>query len=184
MSTMLRVLQGSSTSRCGIRFFSQFRVIQLGSPIFDPSELNPIRNNKANPNESFLNLNNANARKRQQQQQQKQNQEQNNLLLEEGKGISSNYQLQPRENAMATRLTGVTAGRTIDVYNGDTSAAFRQLNSMVAANSIAQDRRSQRFYMKPGKVAEMKKSLRHRREFMMGFQRLMELVKDAKRKGY
>lgn len=90
----------------------------------------------------------------------------------------------PKDDALSSRLTGVVAGRTVNVFNNDTANAFRQLNSIMFANNIAQDKRSQRFHMKPGKVAEMKRSQKHRRDFMKGFKRLIEIVKDAKRKGY
>lgn len=94
------------------------------------------------------------------------------------------YSHKPKDDALSSRLTGVVAGRTVNVFNNDTSNAFRQLNAIMFANNIAQDKRAQRFYMKPGKVAEMKRSQKHRRDFMKGFKRLIEIVKDAKRKGY
>lgn len=92
--------------------------------------------------------------------------------------------LNPRDDAMSSRLVDVYAGRIIEVRDHNTSQAFRSLNSMLSYNGVARDRRSQRFYMKPGKVAELKKSQRHRKVFMLAFKRMMDLVKDAKRKGY
>ena len=89
-----------------------------------------------------------------------------------------------REEAASLKNYSIKTGRTVDVNNGDTATAFRLLNSIVNANNIPGDKRSQRFYIKPGKKAEMKRSQRHRREFMKGFKRLMDIVKDAKRKGY
>lgn len=88
-----------------------------------------------------------------------------------------------RDQALGSKF-GVKPGRTVTVFNNDTATACKRLNSVVFANQIAMDRRSQRFHMKPGKKAELKRSQRHRRDFMKGFKRLMDIVKDAKRKGY
>lgn len=90
----------------------------------------------------------------------------------------------PREDAMSSKLTGVQAGRTIDVFSGNTMAAFQRLGSVVRSNSIFKDKRAQRFHLKPGKARELRKSLKHRKEFMKSFKNLIDVVKDAKRKGY
>lgn len=94
--------------------------------------------------------------------------------------------LQLREEALDSTATvrGVQAGRTVVVHNGDTNTALRRLTRKLVSNGVPMDRRNQRFHMKPGKVAEMKRSQRHRRDFKKGFKRLIEIVKDAKRKGY
>ncbi|SMN18232.1 similar to Saccharomyces cerevisiae YBL090W MRP21 Mitochondrial ribosomal protein of the small subunit [Maudiozyma saulgeensis] len=91
---------------------------------------------------------------------------------------------QIREEAASLKNFSIKTGRTVLVNNSDTASACRRLNGLVFANQIAIDRRKQRFHMKPGKKAEMKRSQRHRKDFMKGFKRLMEVVKDAKRKGY
>lgn len=91
---------------------------------------------------------------------------------------------QIREEAAALRKFSIMSGRTATVNNCDTATACRRLSSLLFANEIAIDRRKQRFHMKPGKKAELKRSQRHRKDFMKGFKRLMEVVKDAKRKGY
>ncbi|QEU62818.1 Mrp21 [Kluyveromyces lactis] len=90
----------------------------------------------------------------------------------------------PREDALSSKLTGIQAGRTIDVFSGNTMAAFQRLGSIVRSNSIQKDKRAQRFYLKPGKARELRKSQKHRKEFMKSFKNLIEVVKDAKRKGY
>ncbi|AAS54207.2 AGL284Cp [Eremothecium gossypii ATCC 10895] len=92
--------------------------------------------------------------------------------------------LSPREDAFRSRLTGVRAGRTVSVFNGNTSQALQRQNMLLRSARIAQDRREQRFYLKPGKVKEQQRSRKHRREFMRAFKGLIEVVKDAKRKGY
>ncbi|CAI4938077.1 CGH_3_HP_G0000220.mRNA.1.CDS.1 [Saccharomyces cerevisiae] len=76
------------------------------------------------------------------------------------------------------------SGKSIIVNKNNPAESFKRLNRIMFENNIPGDKRSQRFYMKPGKVAELKRSQRHRKEFMMGFKRLIEIVKDAKRKGY
>lgn len=98
----------------------------------------------------------------------------------------SSEDLQLREEALDSTATvrGVQAGRTVVVHNGDTSTALRRLTRKLVSNGVPMDRRNQRFHMKPGKVAELKRSQRHRRDFKKGFKRLIEIVKDAKRKGY
>ncbi|EJS44609.1 mrp21p [Saccharomyces arboricola H-6] len=76
------------------------------------------------------------------------------------------------------------SGKSIIMNKNNPAESFKRLNRIMFENNIPGDKRSQRFYMKPGKVAELKRSQRHRKEFMMGFKRLIEIVKDAKRKGY
>ncbi|CAL9730946.1 small ribosomal subunit protein bS21m [Monosporozyma unispora] len=88
-----------------------------------------------------------------------------------------------RETALSTKF-GPLAGRTVDVINGDTATAFRRLDSIISSNQVWKDRRDQRFHMKPGKKKELKRSTHHRKIFMKGFKRLMDVVKDANRKGY
>ena len=160
----------------GIKSFSTASRVCNSSPIFDPSQLNPLSNSGSkNANDGKLQLNipkSANATGQQQQQQQQQQR------------FSASFMLSPKEDALGSRLTGVRAGRTVDVFNNDTAAAFRQLNSIAFANKIAQDRRNQRYHLKAGKARELRRSQKHRRDFMKGFKRLIEIVKDAKRKGY
>ncbi|SCU97638.1 LADA_0H07316g1_1 [Lachancea dasiensis] len=146
-------------------FSSSFRLSNsASSPIFDPSQLNPLSNaRKTSETSAKLQL---------------------NIPASGQRLTAASFVASPKEDALTSRLTGVRAGRTVDVYNGDTAGAFRQLNSVVFANRIAQDKRNQRFHVKRGKAKEMRASQKHRREFMKGFKRLIEVVKDAKRKGY
>ncbi|AGO13596.1 AaceriAGL284Cp [[Ashbya] aceris (nom. inval.)] len=92
--------------------------------------------------------------------------------------------LSPREDAFRSRLTGVRAGRTVAVFNGNTSQALQRQNVLLRSARVAQDRREQRFHLKPGKAKEQQRSRKHRREFMRAFKDMIEVVKDAKRKGY
>ncbi|GAV52177.1 hypothetical protein ZYGR_0AG01680 [Zygosaccharomyces rouxii] len=142
---------------------------RLQDPIFDPSQLNPIRikDSNAKSQEPLLNLRPKGFQDKSSSQSR-----------------VAAFDLQPKDDALSSRLTGVPAGRTVDVYNNDTASACRQLNSVMLANKIPQMKKAQRFYLKPGKVAEIKRSQRHRKDFMKGFKRLIEVVKDAKRKGY
>lgn len=154
------------------RLFSVGRIINQDFPSFDHSLLNPL--SSKNPTSKSDQL----------------SQSLNHDYKQKSKPSSNaprgfaEFAHNPRDDALGSRLTGVVAGRTVNVFNSDTSNAFRQLNGIMFANKIPQDSRNQRFYMKPGKVAELKKSQRHRRDFMKGFKRLIEIVKDAKRKGY
>ncbi|CCE65200.1 hypothetical protein TPHA_0K00660 [Tetrapisispora phaffii CBS 4417] len=148
------------------RAFSRTVKVASSQPIFDPLQLNPIRSGgTSNINSSLKDLNDANKKRKQEL-------------------LKSSFQLQPKDDALSARMVGVQAGRTVDIFNGNTQNGLRQLSSLVYTNNIPQDRKDQMFYKKPGKVAERKRSLRHRKEFKKGFQRLIEIVKDAKRKGY
>ncbi|SCW00098.1 LAFE_0B09406g1_1 [Lachancea fermentati] len=167
------MLRSGTRVTSGIRMFGNCaRLCNSGnSPIFDPSQLNPLSGTAAgasavNRLEMKLPKTNETTQSRSQQR------------------LAESFVLSPKEDAMGSRLTGVKGGRSVDVFNGDTSGAFRQLNSIVFANRIAQDRRNQRFHLKPGKAKELRRSQKHRRDFMKGFKRLIDIVKDAKRKGY
>lgn len=156
-----------------LRPFSLSRPVRQEFPTFDHSLLNPLSSKKPTQKSTQLSqsLNHEYIQKTRSNQQ-------------NGPRSLAEFAHNPRDDALSSRLTGVSAGRTVDVFNNDTSSAFRQLNSIMFANKIPQDSRNQRFYMKPGKVAELKRSQKHRRDFMKGFKRLIEIVKDAKRKGY
>lgn len=154
------------------RFFSVGRRANQEFPSFDHSLLNPLSNKKPTSKSDQLS------------QSLTHDHRQKSKTRSNGPRGFTEFAHNPRDDALSSRLTGVVAGRTVNVFNNDTSNAFRQLNGIMFANKIPQDSRNQRFYMKPGKVAEMKKSQRHRRDFMKGFKRLIEIVKDAKRKGY
>lgn len=155
-----------------IRCFHPNRQAYQEFPSFDHSLLNPLHNKKSTPKNDELS-----------QSLSHDHEQKLKASLEVSQGFSE-FSHNPKDDALSSRLTGVIAGRTVDVFNNDTSNAFRQLNSIMFSNKIPQDSRNQRFYMKPGKVAELKKSQRHRRDFMKGFKRLIDIVKDAKRKGY
>ncbi|AQZ14827.1 MRP21 (YBL090W) [Zygosaccharomyces parabailii] len=170
------IMLGNSGRYNALRYTNSLRTVTRGfmsthptcqDPIFDPSQLNPLRfdNSRSKSQKPLLDLKPKNTQDR-------------------SRSRVAAFDLQPKDDALSSRLTGVVAGRTVDVYNNDTAAACRQLNSLMFANKIPQDKRAQRFYMKPGKVAENKRSQRHRKDFMKGFKRLIEVVKDAKRKGY
>lgn len=151
-----------------IRFLSVSCRAHQEFPSFDHSLLNPLSNRKIQKNNEV-------------------SQSLSHDYVQKTRSTSrkfTEFAHNPRDDALSSRLTGVAAGRTVDVFNNDTASAFRQLNSIMFANRIPQDSRNQRFYMKPGKVAELKRSQKHRRDFMKGFKRLIEIVKDAKRKGY
>ncbi|CAR22047.1 mitochondrial 37S ribosomal protein bS21m [Lachancea thermotolerans CBS 6340] len=181
-TTTLSVSQRSKMlSSRGVRLSQSVRTISSSlrllnssnSPIFDPSQLNPLSNTKVGTGASS---------KLQFEIPSPQN---SSAPQDQGQRFAAaSFIASPKEDALTSRLTGVRAGRTVDVYNGDTAGAFRQLNSVVFSNRIAQDRRNQRFHLKRGKAKEIRSSQRHRREFMKGFKRLIEVVKDAKRKGY
>lgn len=90
----------------------------------------------------------------------------------------------PKDVAAQLRITGPKAGKMVKVINNDIDAAFRALRGIVNANNIRGDKAAQRFYIKPGKRRELKTINKNKRVFMQGFRRMMEVVKDASRRGY
>lgn len=92
--------------------------------------------------------------------------------------------INPKDVAAQLRITGPRAGKIVKVINHDIDGAFRALRSVVNSNNIKGDQIDQRFYLKPGKARELKTIRKNKREFMKGFKRLMEVVKDASRRGY
>lgn len=89
-----------------------------------------------------------------------------------------------KATAESLKLTGPLAGCVVSVHKGDINRAYRQLKGVVNANNIRGEAMMQRFHMKPGKVLEMKRIKRKKKTFDEGIRRLMDLVKEAKRRGY
>lgn len=91
---------------------------------------------------------------------------------------------QAKQYAKMIPITGPISGRMTRVTGGNIDGAFRSLRYIVSSNSIRTDKNAQRFYKKPGKVAEEKTMRRKRKMFDAGIRRLIDIVKDAKRRGY
>ncbi|GMM35901.1 mitochondrial 37S ribosomal protein [Saccharomycopsis crataegensis] len=73
----------------------------------------------------------------------------------------------------------------VNVRNSNTLVSdFKKLEGIVGRNQIAQDKRDQRFYVRPGRKRRLDRSRRHRKLFKAGFKNLLGMVKDARRKGY
>ncbi|AMD20466.1 HDL278Cp [Eremothecium sinecaudum] len=143
-------------------FSTTIKAAQDSRPLFDSSLFKAISNKAANPT-AISNENSSSA---------------------PGGKVDLLSMLSPRDDALGSKLTGPMAGRTVAVFNGNTMRAFQRLNSIIRSNEIAEEKRQQRFYLKPGKAKEQQRSQKHRKEFMKGFKSLIEVVKDAKRKGY
>ncbi|ODV93181.1 hypothetical protein PACTADRAFT_51800 [Pachysolen tannophilus NRRL Y-2460] len=90
----------------------------------------------------------------------------------------------PKMIASETPITGVLAGRTVDVRSGNVSGALASLNRLLKINNIQKTLIKQRFYMKPGKVQAQIRVDSRKRRFDKGFRRLLNVVKEAKRRGY
>lgn len=73
------------------------------------------------------------------------------------------------------------AGRTKAVENGDLTAAFRSLNSTLRNNSVAREYRTQKFYEKPSNKRVRLNRERHRKRFLSGVKRLVNLVKEQRK---
>lgn len=89
----------------------------------------------------------------------------------------------PRQG-LSLKRTGPIAGRVVSVHKNDLNTAFKRLRGVISANNIKGEKMAQRFYKKPGKVLEEKQIRRKKRVFNEGVRRLMEVVKEAKRRGY
>lgn len=72
----------------------------------------------------------------------------------------------------------------MDVIDGNIGQALKQLNNLVRSNNVAQERRKQRFYLRPSKAKAELRMERNKRRFGKGFKRLLQIVNEAKRKGY
>lgn len=73
------------------------------------------------------------------------------------------------------------SGRTRPVVNGDISAAFRSLNQTLKVNNVAKDYRTQKFHEKPSNKRVRLARERHRRRFLSGVKRLVNLVKEQRK---
>lgn len=97
---------------------------------------------------------------------------------------ASELRANPKDVANQLRVTGPRAGRIVKIINHDVDGAFRALQSVVRTNNIRGDLNDQRFYLKPGKARELKSIRKNKKEFMKSFRRMMQVVKDASRRGY
>lgn len=100
----------------------------------------------------------------------------------------SNKPINPSFTAKSTaerlKVTGPLAGRIVTVRNGDINTAYRNIKFIINSNNIRGESMAQRFHMKPGKKLELKRIRRKKKMFNEGIRRLMDLVKEAKRRGY
>ena len=90
----------------------------------------------------------------------------------------------PKAYARTVAIKGPIAGRIVSVPQGNIDSAFRSLKYLVNSNNIRLDKNAQRFYKKPSKVLEEKRMRRKNKLFDQGIRRLVDIVKDAKRRGY
>ncbi|ODQ63418.1 hypothetical protein NADFUDRAFT_53683 [Nadsonia fulvescens var. elongata DSM 6958] len=81
--------------------------------------------------------------------------------------------------------TGLLRSRTVSVSDpGSLKMNLGVLNSMAVRSGLRQAYHSFKEYEKPTRKRKRVKSMRHRKKFMVGFKRLMDLVHEAKRKGF
>ncbi|OLL21945.1 37S ribosomal protein mrp21, mitochondrial [Neolecta irregularis DAH-3] len=78
---------------------------------------------------------------------------------------------------------GPYAGRSVAIDRGDLSFAFRKLHHILKNNNVRQQFRRQKYYEKPSVKAKRLRSERHRKMFKEGVKRLVNIVRDMKRKG-
>lgn len=87
----------------------------------------------------------------------------------------------PRRTVAPSGPFSTYAGRTRPVVNGDLGPAFRQLNNTLRNNNVAKDYRTQKFYEKPSNKRVRLNRERHRKRFLSGVKRLVNLVKEQRK---
>jgi small subunit ribosomal protein MRP21 len=97
---------------------------------------------------------------------------------------ATDMKMNPKDVAKHIPITGPIAGRMVAVNPGNIDGAFRNLKFLVNSNNVKTDKNAQRFYKKPGKVLEEKAIRRKKKLFDAGVRRLIDIVKEAKRRGY
>ena len=75
----------------------------------------------------------------------------------------------------------VYRGRTKDVKDGDIAGAFKSLNITLKNNSVAKHYKTQKFYEKPSDKRVRLNRERHRKRFLSGVKRLVNLVKEQRK---
>lgn len=89
------------------------------------------------------------------------------------------------KNQAALMSAGKGAALSVNVKDADSlPIAIKRLDGMIRRNSIIGDLRAQEFHIRKGKKKRMIRAKRHRKLFKEGFKYLLNMVKDAKRKGY
>lgn len=73
------------------------------------------------------------------------------------------------------------SGRTKPVIDGDVAGAFRSLNTTLRNNMVAKEYRTQKFYEKPSDKRVRLNRERHRKRFLSGVKRLVNLVKEQRK---
>ncbi|ODQ83239.1 hypothetical protein BABINDRAFT_29897 [Babjeviella inositovora NRRL Y-12698] len=90
----------------------------------------------------------------------------------------------PKAVAQNMKLSGPTAGRTVEVSNGNLHAALMSLNRLCNNNNIRGQSMDQRFHIRPTKYKQERKLVAKKKSFNKGITRLMKMVHEAKRRGY
>lgn len=101
--------------------------------------------------------------------------------------VSAVIEKMVRPRAVRTIVSRPSLGRTIElnVAKGvDLGRALTRLGQLTRQNRIQQDRKSQRFYERPGLKRKRLRSERYRARFKTGFLATVEKVKAMRRKGW
>lgn len=100
------------------------------------------------------------------------------------KDLGLSTKINPRDVAKKIRVTGVLAGRTVDMIPGVVSYGIHSIRVLSKANKIRYLQSIQRRYIRPAKYRKQKKREWWRRRFQEGFKDLLAKVIDARRRGY
>lgn len=101
--------------------------------------------------------------------------------------VSAVIEKMVRPRAVRTIVSRPSLGRTIELNAAkgvDLGRALSRLGQLTRQNHIQQDRKSQRFYERPGLKRKRLRSERYRARFKAGFLATVEKVKAMRRKGW
>lgn len=101
--------------------------------------------------------------------------------------VSAVIEKMVRPRAVRTIVSRPSLGRTIELNAAkgvDLGRALTRLGQLTRQNRIQQDRKSQRFYERPGLKRKRLRSERYRARFKAGFLATVEKVKAMRRKGW
>ncbi|EGV65248.1 hypothetical protein PSN45_002607 [Yamadazyma tenuis] len=99
-------------------------------------------------------------------------------------GLTDASQVHPRDIAKNIRITGPSAGKTLDINNGALWRGLGAMNSILKNNKVKYLVKIQKRHIRKAKYRKQKKREWWRQRFSQGFGELLAKVNDAKRRGY
>ena len=94
------------------------------------------------------------------------------------------FPLNPATQVVRTIRSTPVLGRTIQVKQGDVGTALKNLNKLCYTERIKADRRTQKFYERPGAKRKRLRSVRHKFRFFHAFRATVRRITEMRRKGW